>query len=89
MLMIHDHGVHKPKYRCHQNHGYSLLNDLWPALDTDADYFIDAYAAACEGRPVIVRCDGQAYDGHMRWIVDKHNLTELTPQHETHPPDPT
>lgn len=57
--MAHDY-VHRPKYRCHQNHGYTLLNNLRTTLDTEAVYFIDTYAAACEDRLVIVRCDGES-----------------------------
>lgn len=79
--MLFDSHVRGPKYRCHQNHGYTLLNNLRPALDVEAVYFIDTCAAACKDRPVIVRCDGRIYGGNMRWIVDRHNLTEIDESH--------
>lgn len=69
------------RYKTTQPFGYRILGRGRAKIDQDADYYIECFAPAADDRPVIVRCDGKSYDGHARWIVDRHNLiaTEKTP----------
>lgn len=72
-----EHQREKRRYRVKCIYGYTLLSDIRPRLDSNVDYFIVGYAPACDDRPIIIRCDGEHYNGEDRWIVDMHNLEEI------------
>lgn len=69
--------INKKKYKCKQPYGYALLSGNRESIDPDAEYYIDCYSPTCDNRPVIVRCDGQAYEGVGKWVVDEFNLIEV------------
>lgn len=65
-------------YRTDRSLGYAVMSMKQPKIDTTADYHIVGYAAAVGNRPIIERTDGKEYEGQDRWIVDHHNLSEVT-----------